>query len=603
MKNKIPFQEYKEKLQERLNEVIGHLIGPIPQRGGYYTCGDLTGAAGKSLRINARTGVWEDFATGDKGDIIELFKFKNPKGFISDIQEFLGIRKSYQPSAPMQKPKKDWDNLEHGDFAYSYFDRRGISEETVDKYSRFIKKKGDSIVYLCGTKKDGLVYAHYKSPDKSHNPYGTKDSQKCLWGHDHSSEEEAVIITEGMEDALCFAEQGCGIPVVSVPCGAENLKWTLLSSSWLRHCKKIYIATDNDQPGDKLAEYIVSSFGARKCLRIKFGAAKDANEFHLNDESGEGLKKLIENSVEIRPKGIMNLKDVIEYRDAKRTGASVIELPLIDWKEFQWRLRLSELTVVTGETTCGKSTLLYNAAVYYAAVQTATVGVISPELDPDMIMDNFASIASGDRFSEIYRSRHHDALSRLQENCNDLIHIVNAAEDRSERQIFKWLDYLADIGSQVIIIDALQDLGMDMYDNSVVAAFMRRIQQFAKDSRAHVFLTAHTRKAHDDASQGSVFNSDSFPATKQILGSNAIGTMAFNIIAVIRNTKKQDVMLDPQASDEQRAEVTGQPDGGIKVLKDKNSGMNKGSVLYYYIEPESKRLIPDQREMIVTKWI
>ena len=38
-----------------------------------WTCGDLTGAAGQSCRVNVRTGRWCDFSTGERGgDAVSL---------------------------------------------------------------------------------------------------------------------------------------------------------------------------------------------------------------------------------------------------------------------------------------------------------------------------------------------------------------------------------------------------------------------------------------------------------------------------------------------------------------------------------------------------
>ena len=67
---------------QRLNSQLlssGHtfLKGFFPNgviKGNYFLIGSLNGEKGSSLRVNLKTGQWQDFATGDKGtDLISLY--------------------------------------------------------------------------------------------------------------------------------------------------------------------------------------------------------------------------------------------------------------------------------------------------------------------------------------------------------------------------------------------------------------------------------------------------------------------------------------------------------------------------------------------------
>lgn len=54
-------------------EVCEALLPNGKRRFGEYIAGDISGSSGKSLSVNLRTGVWMDFATGEKGsNLLEL---------------------------------------------------------------------------------------------------------------------------------------------------------------------------------------------------------------------------------------------------------------------------------------------------------------------------------------------------------------------------------------------------------------------------------------------------------------------------------------------------------------------------------------------------
>lgn len=610
-KHKDNLQEYKVRLQSRVGEVVNFLIGQISLKGKFYEAGDIDGNPGDSFKVNSQTGVFSDFATGQSGDVIELFRIKCNGDFgmtMRKIREFLGEQSNYitPTKTVIQKPKKDYYDLEEEDYVYDYFNGRGISEDTVKRYSRFIKKRSKKdVVYCCGTTEGGLIYVHYKStlPKDDpgyHKPFGSVDCDKCLWGHDHSDPQlTELVITEGMEDAMCFIEQGCEVIAVSIPGGARNSKWMKHSIEWVKKFRKVYIATDGDEPGEKAAEEIVIAVGAYKCRRVKFGDFKDANDFHINDSTGEALKKCLEESIELRPTEILNLKDVREFRKAKGLSHSKWIAPFIDWKEFRWKIRLSELTIVTGETSCGKSTVLYNAAAYYAS-QGAVVGIVSPEIEPDAVSANICAIMTGMNYRDIVTEATPEC-SALLESYEDMfaddIHIVNTDGDASAKTLKRWLEYFATTNCNIIMVDAMQDLSLDIYDNSKVNDFMRMIQTFSKRSRAHVFVTAHT-----GVMRTAEYGLDRFPTKHEIMGSYTIPSKAFNVLAVVRNLKKEEIMKNPHSTLEEKAEVQGDADGGVKVLKDKLDGENVGEVIYFNIDHASRRLIPEQRNHHFDPW-
>src|ERR1039458_4733048 len=65
----------KRELLHRAESVCRHLLPAGKREGNEWHCGNLRGKPGHSLKINLSEGVWEDFATGERGsNILELWK-------------------------------------------------------------------------------------------------------------------------------------------------------------------------------------------------------------------------------------------------------------------------------------------------------------------------------------------------------------------------------------------------------------------------------------------------------------------------------------------------------------------------------------------------
>lgn len=70
----IDFGALARALLDRAETLVSSWLAAGRRRGHEWVCGGLGGDAGESLSINLNTGLWADFATGDKGgDLISLY--------------------------------------------------------------------------------------------------------------------------------------------------------------------------------------------------------------------------------------------------------------------------------------------------------------------------------------------------------------------------------------------------------------------------------------------------------------------------------------------------------------------------------------------------
>lgn len=193
--------------------------------------------------------------------------------------------------------------------------------------------------------------------------------------------EDYVIITEGEFDALAVKTAGSD-SVISVPSGANN------NTDWLNRFwdlyfsdkKKVYIATDMDAPGMKLADELIRRFGPEFCMRVHFSeGCKDANEELLRN-GVDGLKKCIEEAEQVPLKDIQTLdyfEDELDafYENGPEKGK------VTGWKNLDRNVQFgtSQLALVTGRTNEGKSEFLDETVLRLGLRTGWNIGYWTPE--------------------------------------------------------------------------------------------------------------------------------------------------------------------------------------------------------------------------------
>lgn len=116
--NKYDFKDIAARALQSADTLLPQWFPAGQRSGAEWQCGNLEGAAGQSLSINMRTGVWCDFASGDKGgDLISLYaakEFSNDQfKAAKEIASMLGIQPAntavITPNVPVvSKSKSPW---------------------------------------------------------------------------------------------------------------------------------------------------------------------------------------------------------------------------------------------------------------------------------------------------------------------------------------------------------------------------------------------------------------------------------------------------------------------------------------------------------------
>lgn len=294
---------------------------------------------------------------GEKGN---LYKFKIDRGDLEPLTKFRKIAYK-RPDNPDQYKRKettflDWYNKE-----------RGIAQQTVSKYEiGYLKRECDGvqkdfIVYHYYNEKKELINRKFRSLDKK-NMWTEKDAEKIYYGLQFVDfEHDELIICEGEDDCHALDQEGFK-NVVSVPYGAGT--YTPQMDEINKRFNKLILIFDNDDRGQQGAKQFAEKAGLIKCWNtiLPFKDPRDCLAHGLD---------FFTISAEIKKAKQFTHPEIVKTGDHKKEFVDFLfnskkligmMTPSVEFNRILGGIRLSELTVVTGQTGTGKTTFADNVA-------------------------------------------------------------------------------------------------------------------------------------------------------------------------------------------------------------------------------------------------
>lgn len=439
---------------------------------------------------------------------------------------------------------------------YQYFEKRGISAETVDALRIGSDKDGNIVFRFFWNGED--VYHKFRKPYKPSTPEEIKrkewqesGTKPILYNMDSVVFSHPLVITEGECDCLALYEAGI-TNVVSVPSGCDNNDWIRLCWDWLENFHTIILFGDNDIPGRKAVDTWLKKLGEYRCLVVRNYPSvpnsdkecKDANEILLR-YGASMLIEMIDSADEVETKGLIKLSSVIP---SDPTKANRIKTMIPDLDKAFGGLKEGGVTVLTGASGNGKSTLS-GLFMLNAIEQGYKVCAYSGELPKEDFQEWINLQAAGSEWIGLK----YDPVAGQN---------VPYVPPEVQKRIMEWYDpyfFLynndepfidikqADAILQVFTMAARKDeCKLFLVDNLMTttadsdeefraqAVFTNEMKKFARHYNAHVLIVAHARKTK---SGEQIQKSD-------VSGSSAIVNLADNAIVserpdirIIKNRK------------------------------------------------------------------
>ncbi|MDE2451993.1 MAG: AAA family ATPase [Burkholderiales bacterium] len=560
--------ELSARLAENAATVAEYLLPKGKKVSGEWKAGSTSGEEGQSLSVRiagAKRGLWRDFATGEGGDLLDLWSACRAASIaqaMAEARSYLGIRdsmparerKAYRrPDKPTCKTPKAR--------VREWLASRGITDETIAAFKIGEQiRDGKAYAVFPYLREGELVNAKYRNPDDKRDMRQEAGAEPCLFGwHLVDPKARSIAVTEGEIDAMTLHQQG--IPALSVNAGASNHQW--IESDWerLERFSEILVCFDDDDAGRKGAAEVVQRLGAERCKLVKFGA-KDANQWLMDGAGGEDFHGAVKDAKPLDPAELLNMSEVMAAVKAlfyPAPGALsdprlMLGAAAFDWFEF----RSGELTVWTGYNGHGKS--LLNGQVLLGLMhQGERVCVFSGEMHPARQGKRLAKQATGlDRPSPAY-------IDAVGEWVRDRMWLFNVSGSATIDRLLEVFAYASRrYGIQHFVIDSLMmtDVPEDGPGSmSAQKVAVQKITDFAKRHGTHVHLIAHPRKGRDE---------NQAPGKLDVAGSGKITDAADNVFTVWSARKDE---RDPE---------TDKPDACLELQKQRNGDVQHFKLWLYF---------------------
>lgn len=580
-------QELAKLLADHVEDVVSHLLPDGKQQSHEWCVGSIEGEAGASLKVRLtgdRAGLWSDFATGEAGDLLDLWsavrKVPLTEAMV-EAREFLGVeqpkfaghkRKSYaEPGHP-----DDLQALGSATGVVDFLLERGLTD-SIKAYK--LAAIGDDQVVFPYIR-DGEVF-HYKFRSIYEKRFAcSEDTEPGLFGWQAiGPEARTIILTEGEFDAMAWYEMG--YPALSIPFGGGGKQdWIETEFDNLERFDTIYLSMDMDETGDGAVETIIQRLGRWRCKVIDL-PFKDANECLLQLEQPEELAvQALRDARELDPLELRSATDyvdeIIEQYYPPDFHDPGWDLP---WDSaFQkFRFRAGEVTLISGYNGHGKST-----GVGHIVAESLNVGVRSCVASLEMKPPKWLAGLTRQITCEAEPPIH--LIRKVGEWWNDKLWVFNIVGTAKIDRLLSTFEYaFHKYGVKFFIIDNFSKCGIAEDDYNGQKAAIESITDFSLKHNIHTLVVAHNRKADSDRQAGGKLD---------VKGTGAITDLVDNVWVWWRNRMKEQKLQEPQLPEDERSKYMKRPDA-LFVCEKQRAGDYEPRIALFF-DRQSHQFLDDR---------
>ena len=554
-------KEVSDLLASDAASVAQYLFPGGKKSGQEWKLGGVSGEPGSSMSIRiggAKRGVWSDFATGEKGDLLDAWaacRGCSISEAINEAKAYLGVRETMpeREKPAFKRPQKPQCQAAKSG-ALDWLKSRGLTDETIAAFKIAEQMRNGKTYAVFPYLRDAeLVNVKYRNIAEKKDMRQEGGAEPCLFGwHLIDPKARTVAICEGEIDAMTLHQMG--VPALSVNAGAGNHQW--LENDWERldRFSEILVFFDSDEAGKKGAQELVRRLGLERCRVVNL-PEKDANEYLQKGACGEDFWQCIKQAKPLDPEELRQASDFISkvksmfYPAQDDSRDPVLRLDKdLDWFEF----RTGELTVWTGYNGHGKSLMLSQVLLGLMA-QGERVMVFSGEMTPERQLKRTVKQATGlDRPSPAYI----DAVGVWIHDKQWLFNVVGSAS--IDRLLAVFLYANKRYGMRHFVIDSLMMTDVPEDGSGAMTAqkdAMRKLGDFCRRNGVHVHLVAHPRKGQDET-RG--------PGKLDVAGSSKITDGADNVFTVWSARKDENSAENDPDKPDAKLELQKQRNGDVQ---------------------------------------
>jgi len=376
---------------------------------------------------------------------------------------------------------------------------RGIDVELASKMG--LRTAPDGIGVEIPVYRNGVeVNSKYRTLEGDKRFHQKAGAEKCFYNVDALKEAKEIIITEGEMDCLIALQ--CGFTAVSVPDGAPKeqigdkatVKYDYLSDI-PKDMTKIILATDSDSAGINLMNDLALRLGKHRCQWIKYPVGcKDLNDTFLK-YGRKGVEASLKTAQFMRVSGLFKLKDLPPVTEHKAYDIGIGKLA------DHIRIRVGDLSVVTGIPSYGKTTFVNNLTYNLIDRHGWKVCYASFEQHPQR--EHRRSLINLHHGQPIYDLTP-EQIAEGDEWIDRNVSFIVPLDDEQEWFDMTWLmDSMAGAvtqhGCNMIVIDPWNEIDHEYDQRSTtitqyVGKAIKSLKKFAEKYCVHVMVIAHPAK-------------------------------------------------------------------------------------------------------------
>jgi twinkle protein len=406
---------------------------------------------------------------------------------------------------------------------YQFFEKRGISAETVDIFGIYVTRcwfPGDegeqSAIVFPYVFEKSVVNRKYRSPGKMF--IQEKNPLPTLFNVDAIEAPDLVIWVEGEAD--CMAVHEAGYPqVVTLANGApaklraeddprrqDDKRFTALSThaEMLGKVGKFILAGDMDAPGAVLREELARRLGRHRCWMVTWPeGCKDACDT-LKAHGPAGVADAIEAATAYPIAGLQQIKTGTLMALRHQRPPSVLTTGTRSTDRMMACPTEGRLIVVTGWPGSGKTSWVRFVMVHTAIEHHRKWAVFSPEMQPwETFAAECAEVYLGKPFwpkgsvAGMTDAEVADAEMWLKDR---MTMIVSDAEDESPT-----LDWILERAGVAVLRDGVTDLCIDPWneiahergganETDYTGRALQRLKAFGLRHGCNIWLIVHPAK-------------------------------------------------------------------------------------------------------------
>jgi len=505
---------YRDKLQDlgiKLTRHRGNEKCKCPQ------CSDgRKNKADRPLSVNIDTGEYNCHNCGWKGNV-RTFERKSDK-------------KKYE------KPPQDvLKNIRLKEQVVAWFNNRGISSATLDKFMIFCKKewmpqtqKEESCIGFPYFRDGEMINTKYR--DGAKNFRMVKDAELIFYNLNTIGEKKHCIITEGEIDCMSAYEAGFGKEqvadddgvvtneeyakwcVVSVPNGASagNQKMEYLDncSDWFIGLHEIIVATDDDEPGRMLRDELIRRLGVERCKTVSFPIeevvptknglkrrCKDFNEV-LQYLGKDVIFNMVNNAENIPVEGVYELDDIFSSMlENFKKGVELAPTTRFNELDEYFRWKKGDINLITGYANWGKTFFLLQLMLTKSIWDDWKWAVFCPENYPaNDFYDDLVEMYVGKWLKEMTVDEYTDACKFI----GDHIYYVYPEDSHDIHSINEKFRYLVmKKGIDGVLVDPFNQLDhlQKAYqrEDQYLSEILKDVKRFALLNKVVYNIIAHPK--------------------------------------------------------------------------------------------------------------